>query len=208
MVQLHSSDYRTPSGLPAGSCWWSGAATPGFQIAEELARSRQVHLAVGSRQLPLPQRILGRDLFRALDATGLMRTTVTSRVGRRMKDRETLVGSSPRAARGSASACARERPMPRARPCSSPTAPRSAVDAVVWATGFRLDHSFVELPVFDDAGRVQHERGVTKVPGLYFLGLPWQHTRGSALLGWVEDDARYLAGRIGAFARSPAATRA
>ena len=83
-----------------------------------------------------------------------------------------------------------------------------AVDAVVWATGFRLDHSFVELPVFDDAGRVQHERGVTNVPGLYFLGLPWQHTRGSALLGWVKDDARYLAGRIGAFARSPAATRA
>ena len=44
---------------------------------------------------------------------------------------------------------------------------------------------------------------MTEVPGLYFLGLPWQHTRGSALLGWVKDDARYLAGRIGAFAQVP-----
>jgi putative flavoprotein involved in K+ transport len=37
------------------------------------------------------------------------------------------------------------------------------------------------------------------VPGLYFLGLPWQHTRGSALLGWVRDDAEFIAQRIGAF---------
>ena len=72
----------------------------------------------------------------------------------------------------------------------------SRVDAVVWATGFRLDHSFVQLPVFDDDGRLGHRRGVTDVPGLYFLGLPWQHTRGSALLGWVKDDAQFIAQRI------------
>ena len=41
-----------------------------------------------------------------------------------------------------------------------------------------------------------HHRGVTALPGLYFLGLPWQHTRGSALLGWVKDDAQYLASEI------------
>ena len=41
-----------------------------------------------------------------------------------------------------------------------------------------------------------HRRGVTDVPGLYFLGLSWQHTRGSALLGFVKDDAAHLADRI------------
>jgi putative flavoprotein involved in K+ transport len=45
-------------------------------------------------------------------------------------------------------------------------------------------------------GHVVHRRGVTEVPGLYFLGLSWQHTRGSALLGFVNDDAAYLAERI------------
>jgi putative flavoprotein involved in K+ transport len=62
---------------------------------------------------------------------------------------------------------------------------------VIWATGFALDHTFVQAPVFDENRRVEHRRGATSVPGLYFLGLPWQHTRGSALLGWVKDDAQY-----------------
>ena len=75
-------------------------------------------------------------------------------------------------------------------------------------TGFRLDHSLVEVLVFDDRGQVKHERGVTALPGLYFLGLPWQHTRGSALLGWVKDDAELIAQRIGAVARSHAAAGA
>jgi putative flavoprotein involved in K+ transport len=45
-------------------------------------------------------------------------------------------------------------------------------------------------------GRVAHRRGVTDVPGLYFLGLSWQHTRGSALLGFLDDDASHIADRV------------
>ena len=55
----------------------------------------------------------------------------------------------------------------------------------------------IELPVFDADSRVRHTRGVTDVPGLYFVGLTWQHTRGSALLGWVKEDAEYIAGHTG-----------
>jgi putative flavoprotein involved in K+ transport len=43
-----------------------------------------------------------------------------------------------------------------------------------------------------------HRRGATESPGLYFLGLSWQHTRGSALLGWVKDDAEFIAEQINA----------
>ena len=115
MVQLHSSDYRSPSDLPAGAVLVVGGGNTGFQIAAELAQSREVHLAVGARQTPLPQRILGRDLFRYLEATGLMNKTVTSRIGQRMKDRETLIGSSPRRrAPTGHHVCGRARPAPRA----------------------------------------------------------------------------------------------
>ena len=48
----------------------------------------------------------------------------------------------------------------------------------------------------DEQGRIVHTRGVTRSPGLYALGLTWQHTRGSALLGWVGNDAAFLAGQI------------
>jgi len=201
VTQLHSADYRSPDGLPPGPALVVGGGNTGYQIAAELAQSREVHLAVGARQTPLPQRLLGRDLFRYLEATRLMNKTVTSRIGQRIKDRETLIGSSPRRARRQGIEM-----RPRATGAHGSTVTFAdgsevAVDAVVWATGFRLDHSFVELPVFDARGQVEHERGVTERPGLYFLGLPWQHTRGSALLGWVKDDAEFIAQRIGAFAR-------
>ena len=207
-VQVHSSVYRSPAELPAGTVLVVGGGNTGYQIAAELAQSREVHLAVGARQTPLPQRILGRDLFRYLQATGLMNKTVDSRLAQRLKDKETLIGSSPRAARKQG---IRMRPRATAAHGSTVTfADGSAltVDAVVWATGYRLDHSFIELPVVDERGEVRHQRGVTETPGLYFLGLPWQYTRGSALLGWVKDDAHYIAQRIDTFARGGASTAA
>ena len=68
--QLHSSAYRRPADLPDGPVLVVGGGNTGFQIAEELAATREVHLAVGSRQTPLPQRMLGRDLFDWLIAPG------------------------------------------------------------------------------------------------------------------------------------------
>jgi putative flavoprotein involved in K+ transport len=198
LVQMHSTEYRNPDQLPAGPVLVVGGGNTGFQIAAELAESREVHLSIGSRQMPLPQRLLGRDLFSWLEATGLMRKSVDSRFGQRMKDRDTLIGSRPRTLRRRHGVTIHGRTTGAANGTvsfaeGSELAPRT----VIWATGFRLDHSWIDAPVFED-GRLVHTRGVTASPGLYFLGLPWQHTRGSALLGWVKDDAKYLAEQIDA----------
>ena len=198
VTQLHSTDYRSPESIPDGRVLVVGGGNTGFQIAEELSASHEVHLSVGSRQTPLPQRILGRDLFWYLERTGLIRKTAASRIGRRMEGRDTLIGSTPRALRRNGVEI-----HARAVAASGPTVRFSDdteldAQAIVWATGFRVDHSWVDVPVFDDNGRGEHRRGVTKSPGLYFLGLSWQHTRGSALLGWVKDDAEYLAQEINA----------
>jgi len=202
VTQMHSTGYRNPDDLPPGTVLVVGGGNTGFQIAEELAASgRAVHLSIGTRQMPLPQRILGRDLFRYLDATGLMQTTSTSRIGKRMKDRETLVGSSPRAARRRHGIHVHARTVDvSGSTVAFHDGTQLDVDAVIWATGFALDHSWVHVPVFDASGDLLHQRGVTPTEGLYFLGMPWQHTRGSALLGWVKDDARHLGERIAAVA--------
>jgi putative flavoprotein involved in K+ transport len=194
--QLHSTDYRRPAQLPDGPVVVVGGGNTGYQIAEELVRSREVHLAIGARQAPLPQRILGRDLFGYLERFGLMAKTVDSRLAQRLKDRETLIGSSPRGARKQGIRLRKRVTGAHGDSLVFADGSRQQVSAVIWATGFLLDHSFVALPVFGADGRVEHCRGVTAVPGLYFLGLPWLHTRGSALLGWVEDDASYIAGQI------------
>ena len=203
VVQLHSSDYRRPEALPAGRVLVVGGGNTGFQIAEELAndRSREAHLSVGSRQTPLPTRILGHELFDVLHGTGLMAKPVTSRVGRHLKGRDTLVGSSPRRARRQGVHMQPRTVSTSGHRVGFDDGTSLTVDAVVWATGFDRDHSWIEAPVFDQAGQVMHERGVTTSPGLYFLGLPWMHTRGSALLGFVKHDAEHIAAHIGSYAQ-------
>ena len=72
----------------------------------------------------------------------------------------------------------------------------AGVGAIVWATGFAADYSWIEADVFDAGGRPRHQRGVSNEPGLYFLGLPWQSRRGSSFIWGVWHDARYLADHI------------
>lgn len=206
VVQLHSSEYRSPAQLPAGgTVLVVGGGNSGVQIAAELAATRPTALSVGEPLKRVPERFLGRSVFWWLEALGAMRVTVDSRLGRRLSASDALVGDGPEtvARRLGVRVVGRAE---RAAGSRLHTADGAALDvaAVVWATGFRRDFRFVEPAVLGERGDPVHRRGVTAVPGLYFLGLPWQHTRGSALLGWVGRDAAFLAERIAAHAATPA----
>jgi putative flavoprotein involved in K+ transport len=197
VFQAHSTGYARPTDVPAGRVLVVGGGNTGYQIAKELAATHDVTLAVGSRQTPLPQRVLGRDLFWWLTTTGLMRKTADSRIGRRVQNRDTLIGSSPRELRKRFGVQVKPRVVGASgRTVTFDDGSETEVDAVIWATGYRPDFSWIHAPVFDPDGTPRHRRGVTDVPGLFFLGLTWQHTRGSALLGWVREDAEFVAGRI------------
>jgi putative flavoprotein involved in K+ transport len=74
----------------------------------------------------------------------------------------------------------------------------AGVGTILWANGFRPDFSWIELPVFDEHGWPVQERGVTAVPGLYFIGLHWLHKRKSSLLFGVGEDAEHVAAHIAA----------
>jgi putative flavoprotein involved in K+ transport len=198
VFQTHSAGYRRPADLPEGRVLVVGGGNTGFQIAKELVGSREVHLAIGSRQTPLPQRLLGRDLFWWLTKLGLLSKTVDSRVGRRAQERDTLIASSPRDAKRHGVVVRPRAVAAEGRAIRFADGSELDVDAVIWATGYRPDHSWIDLPVHGDDGRLRQRRGVSDVPGLYFLGLSWQHTRGSALLGFVADDAAFIAGRLDA----------
>lgn len=73
---------------------------------------------------------------------------------------------------------------------------KANIGAVVWCTGYQSDFSWIEIPVFDGKGYPGHERGVTGVRGLYFLGLPWLYTWGSGRFSGIARDASYLADYI------------
>jgi len=70
------------------------------------------------------------------------------------------------------------------------------ITSIVWCIGFRTDYAWVELPIFDAKGHPIHQRGVTRLPGVYFLGLPWLHTWGSGRFSGVGRDAQYVVGKI------------
>jgi putative flavoprotein involved in K+ transport len=199
VTQVHSATYRNPQSLPEGPVLVVGGGNSGFQIAEELAAGRQVDLSIGARNPMLPQRLFGRDLFWWLTRLGLMRVTATSRLGRRMRARgEFIIGTNRRRLQR---AGVRLRPrLVDAEGNVVRFADGGTLEArtVIWSTGFRSDYSWVHIPGLVNGKRIAHRRGVTEVPGLYFLGLSWQYTRGSALLGFVHDDAAYLADRIAA----------
>jgi putative flavoprotein involved in K+ transport len=221
VVQLHSADYRHPGELPDGPVLVVGAGNSGVQIAEELAAAgRPVDLAVGTRSRALPQRFLGRDLCWWLIRLGL--TQVPTGAGARPEPGRrgrlvraawrqlrtldnslqsprrsgggfgTLIGTSWRRVR-------RSGVVLRPRVVSaSPGAVRFADDTsldvgtVVWATGYRPDYSWLDIPGVIVDGTVEHTGGLTAVPGLAFLGLIGQRSLTSEWLGFVADDAGWV----------------
>ncbi|WP_077000654.1 MSMEG_0569 family flavin-dependent oxidoreductase [Variovorax sp. KK3] len=80
-------------------------------------------------------------------------------------------------------------------PASDPTSldlAAAGITSIVWAIGFRADYGWIDLPTFDGRGHPRFKRGVSEVPGLYFVGLPWLNTWGSGRFLGVADDARHL----------------
>jgi len=257
VLQLHSSQYRSPEQLPEGEVLVVGTGQSGCQIAEDLhLAGRGVHLATGTA--PRVARFYrGRDCVAWLadmgtytkgvdqfaDVEAVRHKTnhyVTGRDGGRDIDlrrfalegmalhgrllgiangrarfagdlRANLDGADAVAegikdsidawiaAQGIA-APAEARPAPVWEPGPEAEDPSEldldAVSTVVWSTGFGRDNRWIELPVFDGRGYPTHDRGVTSLPGLYFLGLPWQYTWGSGRFFGVAADAEHLLGRI------------
>jgi cation diffusion facilitator CzcD-associated flavoprotein CzcO len=121
-----------------------GGGNSGFQIAEELAATRQVDLSIGDRTPMLPQRLAGKDLFSWLTRLGLLRVTVDSRLGRRASRREFIIGINKRRLRK-----AGVRFRPRLVEADGRTvrfadgSTLHGVGAVVWATGYRSDYTWI-----------------------------------------------------------------
>ena len=202
VLQMHSSEYRDPALLPEGQVLVVGSGNSGLQIAREVAVTRPVTLAVGDQTQMLPQTFLGKDVFWWLTKAGLITKSAKSWLGRRLRDRgELVIGTRMADLTAKGVDVAQRVTAASGTIVKTADGRQFAPSTIIWATGnrqpatgYRPDWSWIDLPgVVTEAGGVQHDRGVTPVPGLYFLGLPWQHSRGSALLGFVQDDAAFIA---------------
>jgi len=76
---------------------------------------------------------------------------------------------------------------------------RGAFKTIIWATGFRPDYSWLDVPVVDPKGYIRHDGGVVDSPGLYLLGMPFLRRRKSSLIDGVGDDARDLSAHLASY---------
>jgi len=204
VLQLHSTEYRNPAQLQEGGVLVVGAGNSGAEIAFELAESKPTWLAgreVG--EVPVrhgsPKARVVLPLIRFLGHRVL---TVRTPIGRKLRPR-LIHAAQPLIRRKSADLVAAgvER-VPRVAGARDglPLLDDGRVlevANVVWSTGFHNDFSWIDLPVFDEDGEPQHERGVVaSEPGLYFVGLPFLYAATSAVLPGVGRDAKRIARHI------------
>jgi putative flavoprotein involved in K+ transport len=180
-----------------------GAGNSGAEIAVELATTRPTYLAgpdVGHAPIWLIH-----NRFSLWLADHLL--TVDTRLGRRMHEGRRRRGDPLVRLKPTDIAAAGVHRVPRVDGVADGT-PRLAdgrlleVAVVVWATGYRADFGWIDLPIFDDTGNPIHHRGVVAAaPGLYFLGLPFQYTPTSDHVGGVGRDAHHIAQHLAAQSR-------
>ncbi|GIO61501.1 flavin-containing monooxygenase [Paenibacillus cineris] len=195
-TQLHSSAYRNPGQLTPGSVLVVGAGNSGAQIAVELSNDFDVYLSASNQLHFKPLYILGKSIFWYYDKLGFLQAGNHTKRGKWLRQQpEQIYGYQlkQRLKEG------KIKLFPRAASAESRTVffaddQHIEADNIIWATGFRPDFSWIQINhLFNEHQEVTQFNGISNIPGLYFIGLPWLSCRGSALLGWVQHDARRIA---------------
>lgn len=193
--QLHSSHYKNPSQLKEGNVLVVGGGNSGAQIAVELSKEKETYLAISKKLSFLPLVFINKSMYWWLDRFGILKASTNSFLGKviqkkgdpifgfelkdAIKSKEVLV--KPRVTNGIHNEI------------TFKDSTILKIDNIIWATGFDLKYPWLEIKeVFNEEGKIIQNRGISNVNGLYFIGLPWQYRRGSAILQGVGFDAKYI----------------
>lgn len=198
--QLHSCDYRGPADIPTEEVVVVGGGNSAAQIALELSGSHRVTLVAPREPWFVPARILGLSSYRWMSWLGVLDADVEGRVVRYVRSRgDAIFGRELRGLLRRGEVALRASRVVGAAGRSLTLADGSAVPttAVVWCTGFHADFDWLRVPgALDAAGNTIHDRGASPVPGLHWMGLPWQETLSSSIIHGASADARRCAERI------------
>jgi putative flavoprotein involved in K+ transport len=212
IVQLHSSAYKNLAQLRPGGVLIAGAGNSGSEIALETARAGHATVMAGRDVGGLPFRTdtrLGRLLARIL-LRGVFHRVLTVRtpMGRKVRPKFLSQGGPLIRVRQPVLAAAGVTRAPRiagvkeGRPLLQDGRVLDVAN-VIWCTGYRPGHSFLDLPIFDAEGQPRHDGGVVEdQPGLYFVGLNFQFAVSSAMVHGVGRDAQRIVATIAARLRA------
>ncbi|MEV5036225.1 NAD(P)-binding domain-containing protein [Peribacillus frigoritolerans] len=195
VLQLHSSQYKNSEQLREGPVIVVGGGNSGAQIAVELSKEKETYLSISHKIKFLPQDVMNKSIFWWFDKLGIYKASSNTKIGQYIKKQnDPIFGFELKSLIKSGKVILK----PRTISINNDTITfendsKVQVNNVIWSTGFITDYSWIDIEeILDEEGEPLHQRGITPVEGLYFLGLPWQYSRGSALIQGVGEDAEYL----------------
>ena len=195
--QIHSRDYRNPDQLNEGDTLVVGAGDSGYQILQEVAEqdpTRNVYFSGSTNLLTIPQEFLGKTLWWWFKLLGVLSVNQYSWIGKRLKQKvQPVIGIDIKSLLSRSNITTVGHTLDaKDNTIQCAQATLDSIKNIIWATGFRADFSWIEGIELDEQGYPVNFRGVGATKGMYFIGLPWMYTRGSATLGGVHKDAAYL----------------
>ncbi|ANH09090.1 potassium transporter (plasmid) [Shinella sp. HZN7] len=199
VLQLTPQTYQNPAGVPDGPVLVVGDGASGRDIALECRTLQPVMLSHGKPRKLFPEGLFGKSIWWWLRLLGILNASPESWIGRKVRAADAF----PDRGQGDKHlAQAGVRLVPRLVAASGETATFSdgssaTVRTVIWATGYRDETGWVEIPSAVGPDRAfSHTNGVSAVPGLYFVGRPWQRNRASALVMGAGPDAERIVEEI------------
>jgi len=199
VIQLHSSEYKNPSQLKPGNVLVVGGGNSGAQIAVELSGTKNTFFSVSQKLRFLPLKVGGKSIFWWFDKLGILKATNTSILGKKIQQNgDPIFGYELKKAVKELEVKLKEKVINiEKNHVFFKDNSKLQVDNIIWATGFKQKYSWLNIDnIYNKKGMIKHQRGLTAIEGLYFMGLPWQHKRGSALLQGVGEDAKYIENHI------------
>lgn len=194
--QLHSSQYKNPDDLIEGNVLVVGGGNSGAQIAVELSNQREIHLSISQKMKFVPMKVGKKSVFWWFNKIGIYKAPHDSWIGKKIrKSGDPIMGTELKDALASGAVIQKSRAVNGENSTIYFQDQTSLnIQNIIWSTGFALDYGWLKVKgALNYEVRPIHQRGVTQIDGLYFLGLPWQYRRGSALLQGVGEDAKYIA---------------
>lgn len=195
IIQIHSEHYKNPSQLQNGDTLVVGAGDSGVQILDEISNTeRTVYFSGHSNITAIPQELFGKTLWWWFKKIGFLSISKFSIIGKKLSQGgQPIIGTDVNALLKKPNViCVGRTVNAIASTIQFEARQVNTIKNIVWATGFKPNFSWIKGLELNENNYPKNYRGISDIEGLYFLGLPWLYTRGSATLGGVKKDARFL----------------
>lgn len=199
IFQIHSSQYKSPSQIPKGKVLVVGGGNSGMQIAVELAKTHEVTVSISHPLTFLPLQLFGKSIFNLLEKVGLLYAEINTKRGRWFQKRkDPIFGFEGKKLIRNGAIKLQEKVVSASRNnIMFQNGDTYSAESIIWSTGFVQNYNWIEIEqAVNEKGFPNHVKGISPVKGLYYIGLPWQSQRGSALICGVGKDAEYVLSEI------------